>query len=68
MPPYPTVTLKNGSQGQQVATLQALLNLDYPAYSHLDVDGEFGAQRSYFPDYDGLGPKPTVVQVLPQRG
>ncbi|GAT05491.1 peptidoglycan-binding domain-containing protein [Mycolicibacterium fortuitum] len=44
MPPYPTVTLKNGSQGQQVATLQALLDLDYPAYSHLDVDGEFGAQ------------------------
>ncbi|MEV0674698.1 peptidoglycan-binding domain-containing protein [Mycobacterium sp. NPDC050441] len=44
MPPYPTVTLKNGSEGQQVATLQALLNLDYPAYSHLQVDGEFGAQ------------------------
>ncbi|WP_441963372.1 peptidoglycan-binding domain-containing protein [Mycolicibacterium houstonense] len=44
MPPYPTVTLKNGSQGQQVATLQALLNLDYPAYSHLQVDGDFGAQ------------------------
>jgi peptidoglycan hydrolase-like protein with peptidoglycan-binding domain len=44
MPPYPTVTLKNGSQGEQVATLQALLNLDYPAYSHLVVDGIFGGQ------------------------
>mgnify|MGYP002718022287 CR=1 FL=1 len=35
---------------------------------HPGEDGEFGAQRSYFPDYDGKGPKPTVVQVLPQRG
>lgn len=44
MPPYPTVTLKNGSRGDEVRQLQALLNRDYPAYSKLAEDGIFGGQ------------------------
>jgi len=40
----------------------------FVSVQHPGEDGEFGAQRSYFPDYDGQGPKPTVVQVLPNRG
>ena len=40
----------------------------FVSVQHPGEDGEWGAQLSYFPDYDGQGPKPTVVQVLPQRG
>lgn len=43
MPPYPTTTLRNGDRGEAVRKLQSLLNRDYPAYSHLVEDGEFGA-------------------------
>src|SRR5699024_10695966 len=35
---------------------------------HPGEDGEWGAQNSYFPDYDDAGPKPSVIQVLPQGG
>ena len=42
MPPYPTVTMRNGDRGDHVRQLQALLNRDYPAYSKLTEDGEFG--------------------------
>lgn len=43
-PPAPagTVYLQIGSTGEQVRALQDRLNRDYPAYSKLDVDGEFG--------------------------
>ena len=40
--PYPTNTLRIGDRGEQVRQLQAGLNRDYPAYSRLVVDGEFG--------------------------
>lgn len=40
----------------------------FVSVQHPGEDGEWGAQRSYFPDYDGRGPKPTVVQVLPAKG
>ncbi|MDN5599259.1 MAG: PhoX family protein [Brachybacterium sp.] len=40
----------------------------FVAVQHPGEDGEWGAQNSYFPDYAGVGPKPSVVQVLPQRG
>ena len=40
MPPYPTVTMRNGDRGDHVRQLQALLNRDYPAYSKLTEDGE----------------------------
>lgn len=42
MPPYPTITLRTGDRGDQVRQLQALLNRDYPAYSKLVEDGDFG--------------------------
>jgi peptidoglycan hydrolase-like protein with peptidoglycan-binding domain len=42
MPPYPMSTLRTGDRGDQVRQLQALLNRDYPAYSKLDEDGDFG--------------------------
>lgn len=42
MPPYPTITMRVGDRGDHVRQLQALLNRDYPAYSHLVEDGEFG--------------------------
>lgn len=42
MPPYPTITMRNGDRGDHVRQLQALLNRDYPAYSKLTEDGEFG--------------------------
>jgi peptidoglycan hydrolase-like protein with peptidoglycan-binding domain len=42
MPPYPSNTMKIGDRGDQVRQLQTLLNRDYPAYSHLVEDGEFG--------------------------
>ena len=29
MPPYPTVTMRNGDRGDHVRQLQALLNRDY---------------------------------------
>lgn len=35
-------TIKVGSSGQAVIDLQTRLNRDYPAYSHLVVDGRFG--------------------------
>jgi hypothetical protein len=34
--------LKNGSKGDDVTVLQKRLNRDYPSYSHLRVDGDFG--------------------------
>ncbi len=40
--PYPTTTLRIGDRGEQVKQLQAGLNRDYPAYSKLVVDGDFG--------------------------
>ena len=40
--PYPTDTLKVGDRGEAVRQLQAGLNRDYPAYSKLVVDGDFG--------------------------
>lgn len=40
----------------------------FVAVQHPGEDGTFEAQRSYFPDYDGVGPRPCVVQVLPKRG
>lgn len=42
MPPYPTITMRIGDRGEQVRQLQMLLNRDYPAYSHLVEDGDFG--------------------------
>ena len=44
MPPYPTVTMRNGDRGDHVRQLQALLNRDYPAYSKLDGRRQFGPQ------------------------
>ncbi len=48
MPPSPTpggiVYLQMGSTGQKVRALQTRLNRDYPLYSGLEVDGEFGPQ------------------------
>lgn len=38
----PWTTLKRGSRGYQVERLQKKLNLNYPAYSKLKVDGLFG--------------------------
>ena len=35
---------------------------------HPGEDGTFADQHSFFPDYNGTGPRPTVVQVLPRRG
>ena len=45
-PPYPpaTVFLRLGSTGTKVRALQTRLNRDYPLYSNLEVDGEFGPQ------------------------
>jgi len=40
----------------------------FVSVQHPGEDGEWGAHSSHFPDYDGQGPKPTVVQVLPTRG
>jgi putative chitinase len=40
--PTDTVVLKEGDSGDKVRQLQVLLNHDYPAYSHLTPDGEFG--------------------------
>lgn len=34
--------LREGNTGAAVATLQRALNAQYPAYSHLTVDGDFG--------------------------
>jgi len=34
--------LRTGDRGDQVRQLQALLNRDYPAYSKLVEDGDFG--------------------------
>lgn len=42
MPPYPTITMRIGDRGDHVRQLQALLNRDYPAYSKLVEDGDFG--------------------------
>ncbi len=42
MPPYPTITMKIGDRGEQVRQLQVLLNRDYPAYSNLVEDGDYG--------------------------
>jgi putative chitinase len=36
------VALKVGDNGDKVRQLQVLLDQDYPAYSHLAADGEFG--------------------------
>ncbi|GAA4519275.1 PhoX family phosphatase [Brachybacterium paraconglomeratum] len=40
----------------------------FVSVQHPGEDGTWGSQLSYFPDYDGMGPKPSVIQVLPQRG
>ncbi|GAA1485164.1 PhoX family protein [Brachybacterium fresconis] len=37
----------------------------FVSVQHPGEDGEWGAHTSHFPDYDGTGPRPTVVQVLP---
>jgi putative chitinase len=42
VPSNDSVVLKVGDSGDKVRQLQVLLNHDYPAYSHLIVDGEFG--------------------------
>ena len=36
------VILKSGDSGDKVLQLQQTLNRDYPLYSHLDEDGQFG--------------------------
>lgn len=41
---------------------------DYSAFvsvQHPGEDGSFSDQHSFFPEYNGTGPRPTVVQVLP---
>ncbi|WP_010533315.1 alkaline phosphatase PhoX [Brachybacterium squillarum] len=43
------------------ADLTAFVSVQHPG-----EDGEFDAQVSFFPDFDGTGPRPTVVQVLPE--
>src|SRR5699024_6002642 len=40
----------------------------FVSVQHPGGDGAGGAQNSYSPDYDGAGPKPSVIQVLPQGG
>ena len=40
----------------------------FVSVQHPGEDGAWGAQLSYFPDYDEVGPKPSVVQVLLERG
>ncbi len=44
--PYPpgVVFLRLGSKGPRVRALQRRLNSDYPLFSNLEVDGEFGPQ------------------------
>lgn len=58
MPPYPTITMRNGDRGDHVRQLQALLNRDYPAYSKLTEDGECGPKTEAvireFPHRAGL--------------
>ncbi|MFQ6485057.1 PhoX family protein [Brachybacterium epidermidis] len=39
----------------------------FVAVQHPGEDGSWGAHTSYFPDYDGTGPKPSVIQVLPAK-
>jgi peptidoglycan hydrolase-like protein with peptidoglycan-binding domain len=46
MPPYPTNTLRSGDRGESVRQLQFLLNRDYPAYSSLGEDGEYGPKTA----------------------
>lgn len=41
-PSASSTVLRLGSTGDAVKALQARLNRDYPAYSHLVVDGDFG--------------------------
>ncbi|GAA1491174.1 PhoX family protein [Brachybacterium sacelli] len=38
----------------------------FVSVQHPGEDGEWGAHTSHFPDFDGTGPKPSVVQVLPR--
>ncbi|WP_193103739.1 alkaline phosphatase PhoX [Brachybacterium sp. FME24] len=38
----------------------------FVAVQHPGEDGEWGAHTSHFPDFDGQGPKPSVIQVLPR--
>ena len=40
----------------------------FVSVQHPGEDGTFADQHSFFPDYNGTGPRPTVVQVLPRRG
>ena len=44
--PYPpgVVFLRLGSKGPRMRALQRRLNSDYPLFSNLEVDGEFGPQ------------------------
>ncbi|MEE1618415.1 alkaline phosphatase PhoX [Brachybacterium sp. J153] len=39
----------------------------FVSVQHPGEDGEWGAHTSYFPDFDGQGPKPSVIQVLPVK-
>ncbi|APX33372.1 phosphatase [Brachybacterium sp. P6-10-X1] len=39
----------------------------FVSVQHPGEDGEWGAPTSHFPDYEGTGPRPAVVQVLPVR-
>ncbi len=42
-------------------------NSVFVSVQHPGEDGSFASPRSYFPDYDSSGPRPSVVQVLPKR-
>src|SRR5699024_5492099 len=37
----------------------------FVAVQHPGENGDYGAHTSFFPDFDGTGPKPAVVRVLP---
>ncbi|WP_114854048.1 PhoX family phosphatase [Brachybacterium sp. YJGR34] len=39
----------------------------FVSVQHPGEDGSFEEQFSFFPDYDGKGPRPTVVQVMPSK-
>ncbi|MCG7308947.1 DUF839 domain-containing protein [Brachybacterium sp. ACRRE] len=39
----------------------------FVSVQHPGEDGTFDEQVSYWPEFEGTGPKPTVVQILPAR-
>lgn len=75
--PPETVFLQNGSTGKKVRVLQKRLNDNYPLFSNLDVDGEFGRQtervvmefqRRFGLVVDGVaGPATLTLLELPTR-